>query len=80
MHNEICIITVPYTECWEYCTFYMTLFFLTMLCFQVDMDDIFNSAEHFVFPEACDNTSPILPTLTDTDVPETKKGTSVSIN
>lgn len=47
------------------------------------MDYIFNSAEHFVFPETCDNASRILPTLTDTDVPvntETKKEKSVSIN
>lgn len=54
-----------------------------MLCFQVDMDDIFNSAEHFVFPELCDNASHILPTLTDIDVPvntETKKEKSVSKN
>lgn len=54
-----------------------------MLCFQVDMDDIFNSAEHFVFPESCDNTSRILPAMTDIDVPmntETKKEKSVSKN
>lgn len=54
-----------------------------MLCFQVDMDDIFNSAEHFVFPESRDNASRILPTVTDIDVPkntETKKEKSVSKN